>query len=165
MTDDELFFFIPRARPILQRHLLFKSGLKLSPDDIQDLVQEAFLRLVRQRPYPDPPLPWLYTVVDNLCIDHFRKNSHMTMVSIDELDIMNSGYIDVLEMEAFRKAVMKLSEIQQRILDDVAAGHTQSEIALRYNMPETTVAYHVREAKERIRSDPKLSAIFKKEKK
>jgi RNA polymerase sigma factor (sigma-70 family) len=31
----------------------------------EDVVQEAFLKLVAQRPPPDNPLPWLYRVVRN----------------------------------------------------------------------------------------------------
>ena len=38
----------------------------------EDIVQEAFLKLVRQRPPPDKPVAWLYRVVRNEAIDAAR---------------------------------------------------------------------------------------------
>jgi RNA polymerase sigma-70 factor (ECF subfamily) len=38
----------------------------------EDLVQEAFLALVRQKPPPHDPVAWLYRVVRNLGIDASR---------------------------------------------------------------------------------------------
>ncbi len=38
----------------------------------EDVVQEAFLRLVRQNKAPDTPVPWLYRVVRNLAISALR---------------------------------------------------------------------------------------------
>jgi RNA polymerase sigma-70 factor (ECF subfamily) len=39
----------------------------------EDIVQEAFLQLVRQKPVPDCPLPWLYRVVRNQAISAARQ--------------------------------------------------------------------------------------------
>jgi RNA polymerase sigma-70 factor (ECF subfamily) len=38
----------------------------------EDVVQEAFLRFVRQRPPPDNPLAWLYRVVRNAAVSAGR---------------------------------------------------------------------------------------------
>ena len=38
----------------------------------EDIVQEAFLKLVRQRPPPDKPVPWLYRVVRNEAVSAGR---------------------------------------------------------------------------------------------
>lgn len=48
----------------------------LDPDDAQDVVQEAFLRLVRWgRAHPREPasLAWMYTVTRNLAVDVLRR--------------------------------------------------------------------------------------------
>jgi RNA polymerase sigma factor (sigma-70 family) len=41
----------------------------------EDVVQEAFTRLLSHRPAPDEPLRWMYTVVRNLAIDQLRSNA------------------------------------------------------------------------------------------
>jgi RNA polymerase sigma factor (sigma-70 family) len=38
----------------------------------EDVVQEAFLKLVAQRPPPDNPVPWLYRVVRNAALGAAR---------------------------------------------------------------------------------------------
>ena len=43
----------------------------------EDLVQEAFLRLLTESPLPDSPKAWLYRVVRNLAIDHARRAKKM----------------------------------------------------------------------------------------
>lgn len=44
----------------------------------EDVVQEAFLRLMRQRPAPDNGVGWLYTVVRNEAISASRKSTRRT---------------------------------------------------------------------------------------
>ena len=39
----------------------------------EDLVQEAFLRLLTESPLPDSPRAWLFRVVRNLAIDQARR--------------------------------------------------------------------------------------------
>jgi RNA polymerase sigma-70 factor (ECF subfamily) len=39
----------------------------------EDLVQEAFLRLLTETPFPDSPKAWLFRVVRNLAIDQARR--------------------------------------------------------------------------------------------
>jgi RNA polymerase sigma-70 factor (ECF subfamily) len=43
-------------------------------DGPEDVVQEAFVRLMRQRPVPDNVVGWLYHVVRNLAISAARKS-------------------------------------------------------------------------------------------
>lgn len=42
--------------------------------EADDIVQEAFIRLVNQEKLPDPPLPWLFTVVRNLALTDRRSH-------------------------------------------------------------------------------------------
>lgn len=42
--------------------------------EADDIVQDAFIRLVSQEKLPDPPLPWLFTVVRNLALTDRRSH-------------------------------------------------------------------------------------------
>ena len=44
----------------------------------EDIVQEAFLRLLTESPLPDSPKAWLYRVVRNLAIDQARRMKKMS---------------------------------------------------------------------------------------
>ncbi len=44
----------------------------------EDVVQEAFIRLLRESPTPRSPKAWLYRVVRNLAIDHSRRANRTT---------------------------------------------------------------------------------------
>lgn len=44
----------------------------------KDVVQESFLRLVKEDRPPDRPAPWLYRVCRNLALDVQRKEDRMT---------------------------------------------------------------------------------------
>ena len=46
--------------PGVRRYL---RSLSLPPDGVEDVVQEAFLKLVAQVSPPQQPVPWLYRVV------------------------------------------------------------------------------------------------------
>jgi RNA polymerase sigma-70 factor (ECF subfamily) len=43
----------------------------------EDIVQEAFLRLLSETRLPDSPKAWLFRVVRNLAIDHARRGKKM----------------------------------------------------------------------------------------
>jgi len=42
----------------------------------EDLVQEAFMRLLDETPFPDSPRAWLFRVVRNLAIDQMRRDKN-----------------------------------------------------------------------------------------
>lgn len=69
---------------LVDRHqealLRFASRLTGCPDLAQDLVQETFLKLVREAPSLDAVEglgAWLLKVCRNLCVDRIRKESRM----------------------------------------------------------------------------------------
>lgn len=69
---------------LVERHerplMRFATHLLGCPESAQDVVQECFLRLLRQLPRHRPELPlssWLFRVCRNLCRDHQRKESRM----------------------------------------------------------------------------------------
>ena len=38
----------------------------------EDIVQEAFLKLMKQKVFPDNPIAWLYTVIRNISNNEVR---------------------------------------------------------------------------------------------
>ncbi len=77
-------------RPLVERHhgsLLGFLYRMVGGDHhlAEDLVQETFLRLIRQRTYAAgrPFKPWLYAIAANLARDHFRSRSAAAPVARD----------------------------------------------------------------------------------
>lgn len=67
MDAERLAALLDRHAPALA---LYAAQWSAAADDI---VQEAFIRLINQPVVPDPPLPWLYAVVRNLAISEQRS--------------------------------------------------------------------------------------------
>lgn len=67
MDPDFLSYVIDRYGPALT---LYSRQWCSTPDDV---VQEAFVKLVRQNPPPLQPIPWLYRVVRNASISQHRS--------------------------------------------------------------------------------------------
>jgi RNA polymerase sigma-70 factor, ECF subfamily len=62
----------------------------------EDLVQEAFLRVLRQANYqPDRPFkPWLYAVATNLTRDHYKSAATRYTVTASSEDATLAGMFD-----------------------------------------------------------------------
>lgn len=53
-----------------------------NPDDVQDLLQEVFVRVVRNESAlreAKIPLAWLYSVTRSVLVDHYRKKGRMSL--------------------------------------------------------------------------------------
>lgn len=84
-SDEDLFFQVQQgdvdALGILARRhqgRLYRLACRLVKDRqaAEDLVQETFLRLLRaarRYRYPEPFLPWLYTIITNLSRDFLKR--------------------------------------------------------------------------------------------
>ncbi|QVL33175.1 RNA polymerase sigma factor [Telmatocola sphagniphila] len=66
MDPDFLSYLIDRYGPALT---LYARQWCNAADDV---VQESFMKLVRQNPLPTQPIPWLYRVVRNASISQHR---------------------------------------------------------------------------------------------
>jgi hypothetical protein len=74
------------TRPSLMAYL---SGLGLSVDEAEDIIQESFLRLVRHlanKREEENLRGWLFRVAHNLTMDQFRAGSRYIAKSVDEDD-------------------------------------------------------------------------------
>lgn len=64
-----------------------------SPNDAEDLAQEAFLRIYKARTHYSPDAEfqtWLYRIIANLCINHIRDNKRYTTTYASEEEQMLS---------------------------------------------------------------------------
>ena len=63
----------------------------------EDVVQEAFLKLMKQKVFPDNPAAWLFTAIRNLSNNEIRSRNHRKR---RELDVQTQkGLFEIPETE------------------------------------------------------------------
>ncbi|MBP5420763.1 MAG: sigma-70 family RNA polymerase sigma factor, partial [Bacteroidales bacterium] len=125
-----------------------------SPDDVADIVQDAFCRLWSRRDSlnsTDEAIAMATTTARNLCIDRLRVASRRQNVAVDEerdadiqrptdevycmreqFDIVNS--IIETRLTPMQQQVLKLREFEGRSMDEIAAMLNMDETAVRMNL-------------------------------
>jgi RNA polymerase sigma-70 factor (ECF subfamily) len=143
-----------------------------SPTTAEDLVQEAFLRVVHHAAEFEGRAKfstWLYTIARNLCHDHGRRQKFRRHVSLDEpighdkdsasrvefVPSRESSPHEDLEakhtMESLEKILETLSEEQREVFwMREKAGLQFKEIAVIVGAPENTVKTRMRHALEKL---------------
>ena len=112
--------------------VLFAKQWKQSP--AEDVVQEAFLKLMKQKVFPDNPVAWLYTTVRNLSNNEYRSHHRRKR---RELEVQtNKGLFEVPETEQkeeIEQLIRKLEsldlEYREVIVAKIWGGLTFEEIA------------------------------------
>lgn len=99
----------------------------------EDIVQEAFLKLVRQRPPPDKPVPWLYRVVRNEAISAARaakrRRHHETEAASRRPAWFVPSPVGALDAAAATEALQTLpSEQREAIVAHLWGGLTFDQI-------------------------------------
>lgn len=119
------------------------------PEDVRDLVQQAFLQAhrARHRYQPSRPLrPWLYTIAANLSRDFARLRRHAAEVRSEHEAAAPSGRdpIAVLrEQRLVRRAVAELPATQRAVVAmHWFEGLTYPEIAERIGSTPTAIKLH-----------------------
>ena len=100
----------------------------------EDIVQEAFLKLMKQKVFPDNPVAWLYTTVRNLSNNEYRSHHRRKR---RELEVQtNKGLFEVPETEQkeeIEALIRKLEsldlEYREVIVAKIWGGLTFEEIA------------------------------------
>lgn len=133
----------------------------------EDCVQEAFIRLARQRQVPDDPLAWLARVVRNEAISQARANQRR----LQREQRAASEQAAWLEPVQAQEAALSSDEVQAalRELDeavrDVLVAHiwgglTFRQIAEAFEMPRSTVHRRYLSALEQLRGRLGLARFF-----
>ncbi|WNQ11169.1 RNA polymerase sigma factor [Paenibacillus aurantius] len=145
----------------------------------EDLVQEVFLRLIRQlrngRP-PDPVRPWLYKVALNLCRDYwkspgYRTGSHLVEEPPERMD-SEPSVSEIYERQETRKELLEtldeLPEVQRHII--VLRFYQElklQEIAAALEIPLSSIKTHLytglKKLQKRLLGRPKESLKERKE--
>jgi len=130
-----------RLRPSLSTYLTARG---LSKEHSEDVIQEAFLRLVRANvtlSMGDNPRAWVFRVAHNLAMDHYRSQKRRQMGSEIEVHLALHYRADpapdpeqmILNEERFRtlqSAFSRLTPKQRDCLRLRAKGLRYQEIAL-----------------------------------
>jgi RNA polymerase sigma-70 factor (ECF subfamily) len=88
-------------------------------DAPEDVVQEAFLKLIRQRRPPDDAVPWLYRVVRNGAIDSARiarRRERRESTVVQTAHWFVESEIDGLDAEAAVAALERLGVEEREVI-------------------------------------------------
>lgn len=125
-----------RYYPLIYRYIAFRTGDRLSAEDLASDVFTRFLGALRDRSAPQKTLRgWLYGVAAHVAMDYHRRHYRARQVELDEDlasdDVDPAEMLDAsLQNERLREAVGELTDEQQNV------------IALRFgqNLPISDVA-------------------------
>jgi RNA polymerase sigma-70 factor (ECF subfamily) len=100
----------------------------------EDVVQEAFLQLMRQKVFPDNPAAWLFTAVRNLSNNELRSQHRRKRREFDVQ--VNKGLFDIPESEQKEEIEHLIRELEtldleyrEIIVAKIWGGLTFEEIA------------------------------------
>ena len=125
-----------------------------SKDAAEDLVQDAFLQLVKRSPWegrPEKPVAWLFQVVRNAAIDRHRKESRRQRHEENAVG-QRSAWFETPPDAAFRTEEIEMMlesldpEKREIVVARIWGGLTFDEIADLLGMSRTTVYRHYTEA-------------------
>lgn len=139
--------------PALHRFALRLSG---DPDVADDVVQEAFTRLLEQNLPSDEARPWLYVVVTNLHRDQIRSHERRGRLLAARPPLPGGPEAPDLAVEraervvSVRRALEELSERDSRMLLMREEGFRYAEIAEVLGVRPTSVGALVARALKRF---------------
>ena len=129
------------------------------PDDVQDLLQEVFVRVVRNEKAlkeANIPLAWLYSVTHSVLIDHYRKNNRAPLyVGKDLSEVIAHEPDDDFHAEfdkCLRPLVDDLPETYRDalIFTDIE-GRKQTEFAIENSLNKSTVKSRVQRGRKLLK--------------
>jgi RNA polymerase sigma factor (sigma-70 family) len=133
-----------------------------SHDEAKDILQESYIKIYKNLDKFDISLPfesWAKRIAINTAIDHYRKNIHKTLRSIDNLDIVDEEEVfvsnDILNcnIEKVMEAIQELPDGYRIILNlFVMENKTHREIAELLNINESTSRSQLTKARKTLKS-------------
>jgi RNA polymerase sigma-70 factor (ECF subfamily) len=122
-----------------RRHelLAFLVGMTRDPETAEDVLQEAFLRLVQESRagrMPEEPRAWLYRVAANAAIDRSRRGQALArflprLFSRDEPDVPETAALRGERDAELHRALGRLSSDRRAALLLAARGFSGAEVA------------------------------------
>ena len=124
-------------------------------DDVEDVVQDCFVRLLEASVEPRNVRAWLYAAVRNRCIDLLRQSSH----SVEPLAAGLEAAPDEEQQERSLREARLWEAIdalparcREVFLLSKRDGLTYAQIAQRLGLSEKTVEHQVSKALKRLRA-------------
>jgi RNA polymerase sigma-70 factor (ECF subfamily) len=122
--------------------------------DAEDVVQDAFLKLLAAKPTPDHPKSWLYRVVRNTAIDRQRKNRWFRPPPLknwfENLPDRTQPF-DGVELTQLLEALPE--DIREIMIAKIWGGMTFAEIAELTQRPLSSVHHDYQSGIERLRKE------------
>lgn len=148
---------VERYTPALRR---FASQAGVRPQDIDDLLQETWLRVVRSAGRYDPlqPFPrWLFTIAMNRIRSRWERDAPQPLQDIDVASA-GAGADARIESEQRATAVRSLvSGLPQHLGDTILLRYfeelSEREVAQRLGIPLGTVKSRLHHGMRRLRSE------------
>ena len=132
--------------------VLFAKQWKHSP--AEDIVQEAFLKLMKQKVLPDNPVAWLYTTVRNLSNNehrsHHRRKRREREASKDLFEVPETEQKEEIEALIHKLELLDL-EYREVIVAKIWGGLTFEEIAAMTGASRSAVHRKWQEGIRRLR--------------
>ncbi|GAB4577296.1 MAG: hypothetical protein Fur0022_00270 [Anaerolineales bacterium] len=109
--------------PVIFRYIYYRVS---DQECAEDLAAEVFVRMleridhyeVRGRPF----LAWLYTIAHHLVVDHYRQQSEVNLMPLEEALVAGDGFQPVqvaerlLNQECLSKMLTHLTEEQRQVI-------------------------------------------------
>lgn len=156
MSDSSLVEIYIENRPKLVK---FVSGIAGGKAEAEDIVQDAFFRLSSAPDVilsPQVKMSYLFQIVRNLAIDHFRKQSLINRYSSPEEEGMNvpattatpeGACIDQATLRTVEEALQELPDRTRYAFEMYRIhGVPQKEIAKELGVSPTLVNFMIRDA-------------------
>ncbi|TCS96783.1 RNA polymerase sigma factor [Hazenella coriacea] len=134
------------------------------PNKAEDVVQEVFIRLIRQLQQgkiPHRVKPWMYRVAINLCRDYWKSASYRSeqqRLDLPERREQSPSVIEIYEHQETRKEVLSsLSKLTQREREIIILRFYQElklqEIAEVLSLTLSTTKTHLYKALKKLKVD------------
>jgi len=118
----------------------------------EDIVQDAFLKLLSATPFPDSPKAWLYRVVRNGAIDYRRKENRLRNLPERLDDWFEPMADEPFDGEALTAALESLDGgIREIVVAKIWSNLTFREIAELTERPISSVHLDYQRGIERLR--------------
>ncbi len=136
-----------------------------SEDEAEDVVQEVFLRVLKNDARPENFRAWIYKIARNRCLDVIRmrgrRRDHQALPTASRLDADLTGCLTRLvrrEQRAhLRRALAELPESQREVLHlRYAEDLSRADIAEVLEIPEPVVKSRLYEGMVKLRTHDSL---------
>lgn len=156
--DSDTGLTCPDDSPLRAPLILYTRRLVPNPEDAEDIVQEAFWRMLAAPRYPRFPESWLKTTIRRMCIDRARERRRVQSAPLDSVaEIVAAqpdpvtGLVQQEQMSVLQQVLESLSEPHQAVVRLVLI-HDWSgpEIEKRTGIAASTVRQIVRRFRQRV---------------